>query len=59
MQCTYYENIDPQYYSSPNGMTLVQARENFIYFGAVDKSSVQFLEANRLELYSKPNESSG
>ncbi|SFF40154.1 Cysteine-rich CPCC [Paenibacillus algorifonticola] len=46
-------NIDPQYYSSPNRMTLVQARENFINFGAVDKSSVQFLEADRLELYSK------
>ncbi|MGG4143836.1 CPCC family cysteine-rich protein [Paenibacillus algorifonticola] len=46
-------NVDPQYYSSPNGMTLDQARENFINFGAVDEASVQFLEVDRLELYSR------
>ncbi|WP_083682276.1 CPCC family cysteine-rich protein [Paenibacillus sp. FSL A5-0031] len=46
-------NTDLQYYSSPNHMSLAQARVNFTNFGAVNKLSLQFLEADRLELYSK------
>ncbi|WP_282705073.1 CPCC family cysteine-rich protein, partial [Paenibacillus riograndensis] len=44
---------DPSHYSSPNHMTLAQARDNFIKFGAVDESSLQFLLLDRLELFSK------
>ncbi|MCE3202031.1 CPCC family cysteine-rich protein [Paenibacillus sonchi] len=44
---------DPSHYSSPNHMTLAQARDNFITFGAVDESSLQFLPLDRLELFSK------
>ncbi|GAV15271.1 CPCC family cysteine-rich protein [Paenibacillus sp. NAIST15-1] len=46
-------STDPSYYSSPNHMTLAQARENFIKFGVVNKSSLQFLESDRLEKFSK------
>lgn len=46
-------NTDPKSFSSPNHMTLAQARENFTKFGAVNESSLQFLEADRLEMYSK------
>ncbi|MGG4197433.1 CPCC family cysteine-rich protein [Paenibacillus jamilae] len=46
-------STDPSYYSSPNHMTLAQARENFIEFGVVNKSSLQFLESDRLEKFSK------
>ncbi|MCM2997180.1 hypothetical protein M3647_06830 [Paenibacillus cellulositrophicus] len=44
---------DPSYYSSPNHMTLAQARDNFIEFGVVNKSSLQYLESDRLEMFSK------
>jgi len=37
-------------------MPLAQARENFTDFGAVNELSLQFLEADRLELYSKISE---
>lgn len=46
-------STDPSYYSSPNHMTLAQARDNFIEFGVVNKSSLQFLESDRLEMFSK------
>lgn len=46
-------NRDPNYYSSPNHMTLAQARENFVEFGGVSESSLQFLELDRLEKFSK------
>ncbi|WP_101808843.1 CPCC family cysteine-rich protein [Paenibacillus pasadenensis] len=46
-------NTDPGYYSSPNHMTLAQARDNFNEFGVVNKSSLQFLESDRLEKFSK------
>lgn len=46
-------STDPSYYSSPNHMTLSQARDNFNEFGVVNKSSLQFLELDRLEKFSK------
>lgn len=46
-------NTDSYYYSSPNHMTLAQARENFIEFGAVSESSLRFLTSDRLEMFSK------
>lgn len=46
-------NRDPNYYSSPNRMTLAQARKNFAEFGGVNESSLQFLESDRLEMFSK------
>ncbi|WP_156940599.1 CPCC family cysteine-rich protein [Paenibacillus forsythiae] len=50
---TYDGSTDPSYYSSPNHMTLAQARDNFIEFGGVNESSLQFLESDRLEMFSK------
>lgn len=46
-------NVDPNYYSSPNKMTLAQARDNFIKLGAMDESSIRFLMSDRLEMFSK------
>ncbi|WP_036669020.1 CPCC family cysteine-rich protein [Paenibacillus sp. HW567] len=46
-------NRDPNYYSSPNHMTLAQACDNFIKFGAVDESSLRLLTSDRFELYCK------
>ncbi|MDQ6423593.1 CPCC family cysteine-rich protein [Paenibacillus sp. LHD-117] len=46
-------NVDPNYYSSPNKMTLAQARDNFIKLGAMDESSIRFLTSDRLEMFSK------
>lgn len=46
-------NVDPNYYSSPNKMTLAQARDNFIKLGAMDESSIRFLTSDRLEKFSK------
>ncbi|WP_322908151.1 CPCC family cysteine-rich protein [Paenibacillus sp. SGZ-1009] len=46
-------STNPSYYSSPNHMTLSQARDNFNEFGAVNKFSLQFLELDRLEKFSK------
>jgi hypothetical protein len=46
-------NTDPNYYSSPNHMTLAKARENFVEFGGVNRSSLQFLQSDRLEMFSK------
>jgi hypothetical protein len=46
-------NRDPNYYSSPNRMILAQARKNFVEFGGVNESSLQFLESDRLKMFSK------
>lgn len=44
---------NPNSYSSPNHMTLKQARDNFIEFGVMNRSSIQFLESDRLEMFNK------
>ncbi|MFE4709569.1 CPCC family cysteine-rich protein [Paenibacillus sp. NPDC056722] len=41
------------YYSSPNHMTLAHARENFVEYGAVNETSLQFLQSDRLEMFCK------
>ena len=46
-------STNPNSYSPPNRMTLAQARDNFIEFGLVNRSSIQFLESDRLEMFSK------
>lgn len=46
-------NNDPVSYSSPNHMTLAQGRKNFTEFGTMSQSSLQFVEPDRLEKYSK------
>lgn len=44
-------NTEANNYSSPNHMTLAQARENFAKFGGVNEFSLQFLESDRFEMF--------
>ncbi|OKP73899.1 hypothetical protein A3842_21400 [Paenibacillus sp. P3E] len=46
-------NRELSYFSSPNHMTLAQARENFVEFGGVKQSSLKYLESDRFEKFSK------